>query len=803
MARDLEDNAVRPVAPGRQGEVNTQALDQLTKAITRLQDTIAAQNSTSQGAIINGQNAIATSASMASPAPGASSVLLPPPSFSNGEQGAREALQEQSERNFQRPGETSPYASRPPDYYEQAALGPLTVVKGALKARKEKRSMFEGAFNQRKTPRPEPVPESSLNPDSMAPDARVSRRGPEMDQEEAQSIDPDNPNTEVYQRRNAGRDRSGPSGIASGISQQLGGEISEDQLRIPQYGDWQLDTKLRMARDIAYRMAERRGGEGTIGTASSRVASIANYGYAHAAQYQLAKLYAQKGLAYGEGVVGQGTALGYSPQGMGGSSILGFRNPLSMMPFGSPAAAQGAGMNFDAMKLSRLGTGLSTQQAKEAYEATAAMGFSNQESGFLGMTTGGDLNNIVNGFMAPRMREGASAQALAPFTEMLKPGNISIKELSESIKGLGDAAKATHQTVDESAASLQSYISTAIEHGATNLQGANSGKGFEMTTGLPSTVLGSAMGSTMYQAAAMAQTGVLPQNIGTLPAGAATEVLLERAAMLKRGIKIPGVHNAKGEEISSSKEQTDAWIAQNLGLTHEQLKSLETRAPKIKADQAALTAMEPGSNWNKELSSADNAAKKKFLVTQYHEALQQAQNNENHPNSPHTGRGYHRQGRKTTAEVEQEWREQKGQFAHDKLGAQPVGPEAQRILQEGGYVEGHYVPGKKQTYNNLWKAGASKDELHEFWNAKNQDTAKVANRIIAKRGSPDINQGAGSANVNGVTIGLTPEARKVLKITGVNEAQRSAYAGGPSTAGAAAQPLGPSSTIPAYGNQEG
>lgn len=776
--RDQEGNPIRPVAPGRQGEVNTQALDGLTKAITRLQETFTAQQGTPQQQIIAGQNALSTGGQTPS------GVLLPSQ--------AREALQEQSER--QPPGGISPNASVPPEYYDQAAIGPKMAIKGAIKARKEGKSMLEGAFNQEKPRRSEadPILESRLDPNSMAPNAKVNR-GPEMDQEELQAREPDNPESEVYRRRGNSKRYNESSSIAPGISRGLGEEIGEDQLKIPQYGDWQIDTKLRMARDVAYRYAERdsesEGGPSTLGKAAGKISSIANYGYAHAAQYQLTKLYAQKALGYGEGLQGAGAALGYSPQGMGGSSILGFRNPLSMLPFGSSAARQGAGMNFDAFKLARLGNGLSDAQAKEAFESAASMGFSNQESGFLGMTTGGDLNNVVNGFMAPRMREGASAGALSPFLEMLKPGNVSIKELSDSIKGLGEAAKATHQTVDQTSASIQQYTTAAIEHGATNIQGINAAKGFEITTGLPSTVLSNAMNSPMYQAGAMAQTGVLPQNIGTLPSGVATEVLLKRATELKRGIKLPGVHNAKGEEIVSGAEETDSWIAQQLGLTNEQLKSLQKRGPKIESLAAARAATEPGSVRNKLWGNEEGAAQTRVLKKKYQEEYDRTDS------------------RKAKEQLAKEWNEgEKGRFGHHAAGVQSIGREAEHILEEGGNVGGHHIAGKKEIYNDLWKAAGgskeSKKELKEFWDASNKDSSKVANKIIAKHGQPGINEGV-SASVNGVTIGLTPEARKVLKITGVKESQRSANAGGASTTSAAAQPLEPSTTVPTYGNEEG
>lgn len=755
---DKDGNPRRPVAPGKEADTGRRALEDLTSAVRSLQDTLVAERSTSQGSIIADQQAI-NERRFSARSPGG--VALTP-------QAAREALQSQSRP----PNETT---EAPPEasYIPQPQLGLKSVLEKGWQARGEgKQGILNAAFNQPTEASPRARRDSQGRPSNMPPNSV----GPEMDQEEMQAVEPDNPRTEVSGRRRNGPDRSPPSRYA-GISEQQREEIAEEGIRIPQYGDWQLDTKLRLARDTALRYAENHP-ETAGGQLAGQVASIANYGYAHAAQMQYAKLQYQKVMGYGEAAQGAGESLGFTPQnGIGPSNILGFRNPLAMLS--SSAGRQGLGMNIDAFSLARLGTGLSTKQAKEAYEAAFGMGFSNQESGLLGMTTGGDLNNVVNGFMAPLMREGASAQAVAPFTESLKSGTVSIKELSESLKNLGDTAQATRQTVDQTSAGIQQYTQTAISMGATPVQGINAAKGFMDITGLPSSTLEGALSSPMFQANAMARTGIMPMNIGQLPATQSTELMLEEINRLKNSFHLPSVRNSKGEVVVSGEKQDLGLIAQRMGMTTQQVESLTKREKPILANAKLQEAIGPGSKWNQAYADFQGEAKTRSHRATIHEELNERP--------------------EEAKKVREEYQNNEGSFSRNQ-GPATLTPYDRKVLQEGGYVHGEYIQGRKQIYQDLKGAGAKKSELEEYQKANNQSASKVAEKLEAKLGIPKLGSG-NTVNANGVTIGLTAQAAKALKIEGGSSAERAANSGGSSLASQAAAPLGPASTIPQYSSE--
>jgi hypothetical protein len=751
-----DDNAQMPTDPSRIPERTLRALEDLNRNIRALQDTHLAEAAGPQGQVLSGQR---MTESRTSP-------LLVPSNIQNSQQ-AREQLTRNQQ--MQGPGQISPFASTA--FKEPSEISFKQFREGAKAGWKNRGvepgdwenvgndkgrigGAIYGALNQRRPPRLKENVEANKSTAAFE------------DQEEAQGMDPDSQDNIGY-GKGGSRNRGKRSAIW-GMGQEQADELREDRIRIPQFGDWQLDTKLRLARDVLGRHALNNEGT-TKGEIAGGVAGVANYGYAHAAEIEQAKRLYQKTMAYGQGGMDAGTALGYSPQnGIGPSNIFGFRNPLAM--FTSSAGKQGLGMNLDALTMSRFGTGMSTGQAKEAYESAAGMGFSNQQSGFLGLTTGGDLENVTHGFMAPLMRQGASAQSIAPFLEALKTGTVSLKELRESMKGLTGAAQESRQTVDQMAQGLQQYTTTAVEHGATPQQGINAGMGFTNMTGLSPEVMSNVMQSPLYQAGAMAQTGAMPGNIGQLSGPMGTEVLLHQMDLLKKNINMPGIRDPKTGKViaGSAKEQNLGFIAQQLGMTTAEAQSLEERKPKIEAQADAQRAIEPGSAWNNVLKGGEGIAKTDILQKKLREREKEA------AGQPHL-----------IDKARQEYKAGEGEFKHTGFHPDHLNSYTEYVLKHGGEWRGEQVEGKDQIYNKLWKAGASKKDLKDYYKASIYDSAQTAEGIQQKLGKPVLDQNR-STSVNGVTIGLTPAAEKLFKINEGSESQKNANSGGPSLASQAA-----------------
>jgi hypothetical protein len=542
------------------------------------------------------------------------------------------------------------------------------------------------------------------------------------------------------------------------MSQEETEKMEREGFWIPQFGEWQLDTKLRMARDWAG-LAALRHPESTAGKLLGGASELANYGYAQAAKIQVAKNTFQKLQAYGTGAMTQGAELGYSPQGgIGPSNIAGFRNPLAYLT--SPAGRQGLGMNLDAWTMARLGTGMSLTQSKEIYNSLAGMGFSNQEGGFLGLTTGGDLNNIATRFMAPLVRQGVKPEVAAQFTESLKTGQVSISELTNSLQGLTDVAKETRQTVTQTAAGIQEYAQAAVGLGATPTQGYRGGLSFSTVTGLPAQVGAQSLSNPILQAKAMARYGVLPENMGLLPGSAvSTNITKTMEELMPDFSHLPPVRDPEtGEVIASGETQAFGLLSQRLGIPVQQLRAMWAKRKYAAKAGRVDRILEPSSQWNQGITKDE-----KELVIQRestHHYKQKLAHQEELLKGAYTGANL----QKELEKLRSKYNRHEGEFAGG--GWVNLTPEQAAKLRKGDWKHG--IMGSDQVAHWMKQIGVDPKEVAEFAHAKVRDQSKIEKRIMTKWGKRDISS-TGEVTSGGVTIGLTPYARKFFKLKGGSE----------------------------------
>src|SRR5271166_1101977 len=170
-------------------------------------------------------------------------------------------------------------------------------------------------------------------------------------------------------------------------------QVAKEGFKIPQFGEWQIDTLLREASRAAGRRATKQYGnyasdarnpetgegveeplspeawqqqQGRFG--ASHLAQTFESGASRVAEASLIhKKLLQPMLDVGFGAAHMGASLGYTPQGegaLGASHLFGLPNPLSVIgPWSSAAARQGLGTVVNAAEASFLGTGIGIQEA--------------------------------------------------------------------------------------------------------------------------------------------------------------------------------------------------------------------------------------------------------------------------------------------------------------------------------------------------------------------------------------------------------------------------------------------------------
>jgi hypothetical protein len=405
------------------------------------------------------------------------------------------------------------------------------------------------------------------------------------------------------QGRQGGRYGSLPpnaGGLFSGMSAGQTEEMETEDIRIPQFGDWRIDALLKLAAQYTGKAAikkyqsqttkeEAEGKEPMSGEEfrqgdfeGSRWARITSGLHkAAGAAVPVSAAYERLGrplLGLGKGAVEAGRELGYSPQGgIGPAYIGGIFNPLSALT--SPAGEQGFREKWGAIELSRFGTGISEQQAKELYGGIAAEGY------------GGGQQESFAQALAPSVKEGLPPGVAADFVNAVRYGVNGLKELTGITEGLGKVAKSTHMTMTQVAEDMASFAKEQEGHGVLQIEGLRTAKGLMAATGLPATSI-SALNQSPVGLAVGASKGLLPGQVGALnqvgQLGLMAQTLKTYESMVPQQAAI---RNEKGEIIEEPQEAREARMRE-LGLPAnmtpamiEHIHALERKDPNLEKTQ--------------------------------------------------------------------------------------------------------------------------------------------------------------------------------------------------------------------------
>lgn len=368
-----------------------------------------------------------------------------------------------------------------------------------------------------------------------------------------------------------------------GMTNQQAQEMEDEPIRIPTFGDWRMDAFLKLGSQFAGKKALTKAkkrsqaetarseagepplppeepGPFSAGNVSGRLTEASRYATYAAAGTAFVKRNADFLGAHTRAALEPGTALGFSPQtGAGPAYIAGFSNPLAAMT--SEAGKQTLGQRVDAFSMARLGTGISEGQSQQLMSGLADEGFSNQQSGFMGLTTGGQQENLALA-LAPSVKEGLSPGVAKNFANLTRYGSGSLKELTDVTSHLGDVARTAKLPLDEMAQSIQEYTKNAEEHGMLGIEAARAGKEVTQGTGLPPTTVAQ-LNQSPFALAAAAQMGVRPGQVPALKGPAQEDLAFTTIQNLQSMVPQEAKENKygpKGELLLGAKENELAWM---------------------------------------------------------------------------------------------------------------------------------------------------------------------------------------------------------------------------------------------------
>lgn len=434
-------------------------------------------------------------------------------------------------------------------------------------------------------------------------------------------------NKEAWERFTDGKTGIPPE-IAPGGGSAIAGKtnveaakIASQGFAIPQFGDWQLDSLLRVAAHASgvhamkqYKSQageELAAGETPISPeewqaqqgrfASSNLAQKLETGATNVAQASLIhKKILQPLLDIGFGASNAGASLGYSPQseGLGGgvlgaSHYFGIPNPIAAIT--SPAGKQGLGTAVNAAEAAIGGSGIGIGEANSLRQALGQQGWSNQRnSGLLGLTMGGEQETLALA-MEPLMKKGfKNPEVLAEFASSLKLGSGNIGELTQGIEQLAETAKMTHQTLEAEAVKAQEFMAKSVEGGSTMIHGLTSyGEIAKATKMNPLLVQGINEGQ-FGQVQALSK-GVMPWEIQGMSGNAAAlnawETVKKVSGYVPKQSDTRNLNKVTGkwETTETATEKEGGYIHMlEPSITAEQAKRLKEIGPKLEAVQGGL-----------------------------------------------------------------------------------------------------------------------------------------------------------------------------------------------------------------------
>lgn len=497
-------------------------------------------------------------------------------------------------------------------------------------------------------------------------------------------------------------------------------------LTIPRLGEFTIQDKLNMAAQWMGRAAMRREEGGNTGRATSamgRTAAGAAYLRDQSAAIVEIGREFQRVREFARGEELGGEALGFSRESaLGDAELFGVGARLNL---GVTSAAQREAMRQEiTQRRVQAAPGVSGEEAQRVRQMVAGMGYS------------GEVNERLQYdlFRPITQRYGAAAsEAFGPLVDQgIRQGNSSIGELRDVMIDLADAARQAHMTVSDVAEASLEYAESMQSIGAS-YDDALRGAATFTRAGLDPRLASQAMQSPFVQGFATMQTGLPPGMQGIIdPAGQGAAMSAAARTALAMGqpfANMPdrGFTSASGERITTvtGEDARLAFASQTSGMPRQLLERFE-RNPNFL--ETGLQAQTMAQQLEENIRAKTNVERTETVADW-----------ENVKRDPF-GRPVPGQRKVTTTEHRDLTGEDRRRLTSQTRGITDYADvEAQMLAMD--------------PTNKDWTARVRKISKDH---ANVEDRIKVATRIIGETTStkpePDY------------LVGLTNEARKILKI---------------------------------------
>lgn len=326
---------------------------------------------------------------------------------------------------------------------------------------------------------------------------------------------------------------------------------------IPRLGEFTVQDKLNMYARYMGRAAMRRGDAedpGMLTKVMGRTAASSAYLRDQSAALVAINREFQRVREFARGEELSGEALGFSRESALGDLEIGGMGARINLGFTSAAQREALHQEFTQRRV-QAAPGVSGEEAQRIRQVTAGMGYSR------------DLNaNLQYNLFRPLQQRGIDPEVVAPIVDQaMRHGNASVVSVRDTMIDLADAARNANMTLQDVMESTAEYAESVQEVGASYDDAIRNAATFTRM-GLDPRIAGNAMQNPMVAGLIAQQTGLPPQLQGVVGAPAVAQAM---GTAIQQGLALGSPYanmpdrtmtSASGQKITISTGR-DAQIA--------------------------------------------------------------------------------------------------------------------------------------------------------------------------------------------------------------------------------------------------
>lgn len=245
---------------------------------------------------------------------------------------------------------------------------------------------------------------------------------------------------------------------------------------------------------------------------------------------------------------------------------MGFRTPFNQ------AAYTGAKMKFDQL-LTSMDAGITFGQAGKIQEMTTGLGYKFGTSAYNNVAGGLESITKMNSLMGQDPR---TAELIDRGTRY---GQASVSDMVSSLSDLNDTIKNSNVSVAQAMQDAIGYTNLIAKQGGTAAMGVETSGAMQRITGLAGAVTLPLQQNGYVQAMQMKSTGLLPWQLGQMSAGQRAAMTMQSIDQLSRQLGPAPRDTVRTDasgfrHIISGQDKHDATIAQLMGVSVDVIKNM-------------------------------------------------------------------------------------------------------------------------------------------------------------------------------------------------------------------------------------